>query len=181
MKVRFGTPDNGKSPALALGFLAFIIGYACCHFEIRLKWTHELIISSRPSNVTSTIFNLSCGLPYNDYHCSALLKTPNVSNYCLNDAEITSIRVLPLVSFVLQLITIYELFTLVEIRWRFYVHSLGIASALTFGVITLLFYHDSCAPTFTTSILFFTSDMLFILIILDMRAHDERRRAAGNG
>jgi hypothetical protein len=181
MKIRFGTHDNGKSPAIAFGFIAFIIGYACCHFEIRLKWTHDLIISSRLSNVTPAIFNMSCGLPYNDYHCSALSTILNASNTCLNHAQITSIRVLPLVSFVLQLITIYELFTLVEDSWRFYVHSLGIASALTFGVIILLFYHDSCAPAFTTIILFFTSDILCILTILDIRAHDERRRAAGNG
>jgi hypothetical protein len=181
MKIRFGTPDNGESPAIASGFIALIIGFGCCHVQTRLKWTHELIISSRQSNVTSTIFNLSCGLPYNDYHCSALSTTPNASNSCLNNVEITSIRVLPLVSFVLQLITIYELFTLVEVRWRFYVHSLGISSGLTFGVITLLFYHDSCAPTFTTFILFLTSWILFMLAFRDLHTHNERRRAAGNG
>jgi hypothetical protein len=181
MKIRFGTHDNGKSPAFALGFIAFIIGFGCCYIETRLKRTHDLIISSGLSNVTPAIFNMSCGLPYNDYHCSALSTMPNASNSCLNDVEIASIRVLPLASFVLQLITIYDLFTLVEDSWRFYVHSLGIASALTFGVIILLFYHDSCAPTFITFIIFLTSDILCILTILDLRAHDERRRAARNG
>jgi hypothetical protein len=181
MKIRFGTPDNGKSPAIVLGFLALTIAFPCWFLQARLKWTHDLIINSRPSNVTSTIFNVSCGLPYNDYHCSALLKTSNASKSCLNDAEIASICVLPLVSFVLQLITIYELFTLTEVRWQFSIHSLGIASALTFGVITLLFYHDSCALLFPTGVLFFTSTILCILTIVDMRAHDERRRAAHNG
>jgi hypothetical protein len=181
MKIRFGTPDNGKSPAIILGLIAFLISYACCHFQTRLKWTHDLIISSRPSNATSTIFNRWCGLPYDDYRCSALSTTPNISQYCLKDVEITSIRLLPLVTFVLQLGVIYELFTLVENRMRFFVHALGMTSGLTFAVLTVLFYHNSCAQFFTTFFLFLTSGILFILNIRDMQAHDERRRAAHNG
>jgi hypothetical protein len=181
MKIRFGTRDNGNSPALLFGFIAFLIGYACCHFQTHHKWTHDLIISSQLSNVTSTIFNLSCGLPYNDYRCSPLSTTPNISNYCLNDAEITSIRVVPLVSFVLQLGVIYELFTLVENRMRFFVHALGIISALTFAVLTVVFYHNSCAQHFTITSLLLTSGILLILLVRDVRAHRERRRDRGNG
>jgi hypothetical protein len=177
--VRFGTPENGTSSALALAFLMFLITLGCYYSAIRIKEAHELVKSSGQSNITSTIFHLPCGLPYNDYYCSALsTKSNNASNICLNDIEIKMIHVLPLALFVLQLIIIYELFTLTEVCWRIYMYSFGIASAITFGVITFVFYHNSCISLYLILILCFTTPILLLLALLNKKIHTERLRLA---
>jgi hypothetical protein len=180
MKIRFGTINSGRSPALVLGFTAFLIGYWCMHFQMRRSWSHDLILEYYPSNVTSTIFNRHCGLPYDDYRCSVLSITPNISKFCLNDAQIASIRLLPLLSFALQVWLIYELFSLSEDCVRFFLYAIGVTSVFIFAGITIVTYHDTCAQPYITMFLFLTSGILFMLVIRDLQIHQDRRRVASN-
>jgi hypothetical protein len=131
--------------------------------------------------VTSAKVNKYCGLPYDDYRCSVLSMTPNISEYCLNDAQITGARLLPLLLFVLELCLIHELFSLSEDCIRFFLYGLGITSVFTFAVIIILIYHNTCAQLCVTLFLFSTGMILFMLALRDTFAHNERRRAASNG
>ncbi len=101
MKIRFGS--NGNLTAILVAVVAFCIGVHCMYYQAHLSRSHDLILKSQPSNVTSTILNRKCGLPYDDYRCSVLSITPNISKFCLDDVQITGMRLLPLLSFVLQL------------------------------------------------------------------------------
>jgi hypothetical protein len=183
MKIRFGTTDSSESRALVLGFVMVTIDFCCWYFQLLIGWSHDLILSSRLSNMTLAKVNRhSCGLPYDDYRCSVLSITPNISQYCLNDAQITGARLLPQLLFVLQLCVIHELFSLSEDCIRFFFYALGVTSVFTFAVIIILIYHNTCAQLYVTGFLFLTGGMLFILTMCNTFAHDERRRrAAGNG
>jgi len=182
MKIRFGTTDSRESRALVLGFVIFMIGFCCWYFQLLIGWSHGLILSSRPSNTTSAKVNRHCGLPYDDYRCSVLSITPNISQYCLNDAQITGARLLPLLLFVLELCVIHELFSLDENCIRFFLYALGITSVFTFSVIIILIYHNTCAQLYVTGFLFLMSGILFMLAVRNTEIHTKRRRrAAGNG
>jgi hypothetical protein len=183
MKIRFGSTGNGKSRALLLGFVAFLIGFCCWYFQLLLSWSHRSILSSRLSNETSAKVKDYCGLSYDDYRCSVLSRTPNISEYCLNDAQITGVRLLPFLLFVLELCLIHDLFSVSEVFIRFFLYALGVTSIFIFAVITILIYHDTCANLHVIMFLFLMSGILFLLAIRDMNVHDERRRhlAADNG
>ncbi len=181
MKIRFGTTGRGESRAVILGVTVFMISFCCWYFQWCIRLYHDLILSSRLTNMTSAKVNRYCGLPYDDYRCSVLSITPNISQYCLNDAQITGARLLPLLLYVLELCLIHELFSLSEDCVRFFLYALGITSVFTFGVIIILIYHNTCAQLCVTLFLFSTGAILFMLTMRDMSAHSERRRAADNG
>jgi hypothetical protein len=182
MKIRFGTTGGGESRALIVSFVVFIIGCCCWYFQMRLSWSHDLILSSHPLNVTPGIFNRQCGHPYDDYRCSVLSMTPNISNYCLNDVQITSMRLLPLLLFVLELYLIHELFSLSEDCVRFFLYAFGVTAVFIFGVITIVIYHNTCAQQYVTVFLFWMSMILFMLAMRDMNVHNNlRRRTSDNG
>jgi len=171
MKIRFGTTDSKEARALFLGLFIFMVGLCCWYFQWLIRSSHDLILSSRLSNVTSTKVNQYCGLPYDDYRCSVLSITPNISQYCLNDAQITGARLLPLLLYVLELCVIHELFSLDENCIRFFLYALGITSVFTFSVIIILIYHNTCAQLYVTGFLFLMSGILFMLALRNTETH----------
>lgn len=180
MKIKFGSSVSTQSRHLFLVLIAFLLSQCCWYFQLRMNWSHDLILNSTVSNATSTKVNRQCGLPYANYSCSVLSATPNISQYCLNDTQIASVRLLPMLIFVLELFTIYDLFSVSEHCIRFILHVLGIISAFIFVIITILIYHNTCAQFYISLPLHTISLLVLMLTARDSQIHNQRRRASGN-
>jgi hypothetical protein len=178
MKIQFGTRLTSchAFKAFFLGFSLCIIGvFNVCFHNFFGKW-EKSILQSRNINVTRRLDVFFCDLPYDDCLCSVLSNKSDTSDNCITYAKLVASRFLPLVSFILQIFLIRELFSFNADRPRVGIYALWIASIFTFIGLTISIYWSSCYHAYISFILYVTGLSLALLSMHNsLVVHDHLR------
>jgi hypothetical protein len=181
MKIRFGTttPDGWCRP-----MLFFFSGLAVLVLSIVLlqpsNECHKSSVHSQMSNLTSSIDdNTFRRLHYEKCLCSVLSNKTENSENCITDIELQCSRILPLVSFVLQICLLRAVFTLSADFNRKLIYIAWIAALFTFIGLAIGIYWSSCYQFYITVVLIWPRLPLGLLAVHDMTLatiHDEALR-----
>jgi len=121
------------------------------------------ILDSRKVNVTNKAPVFYCDLPYDNCLCSDLTNKSHTSEKCITNIQLVGSRILPLISFLLQIFLVRELFSLSGDHRRVIIYTLWIVSILIFIGMTISIYWSSCFQVHVSLILFLTGASLWIL------------------
>jgi len=176
MKIHYGTilTTYYVFGAMLLGCVVFAIGCFNMYLQRLLGESEESILHSRGLNVTRGSEILYCFLPYDDCLCSVLSNKSNASENCITYDQLVGSRILPLVSFFLQIFLVRELFSLSGDHRIVAIFVLWIASILTFlGMIISIFW-SSCYQAHISFTLFVTGEVWCGLSFHNMLYNAER-------
>jgi hypothetical protein len=179
MKIKFGTTSNNLSRAALIGQILGI-GFSCCALQIQyvLDNAHESHLHSSMSNVTAIQMGLFCGISYDDCRCSVQSTKDEHLKNCLTDSFLLGARIFPLVSFILQICLIRDLFTFIGSHTRFVINSLGIIAVFIFVIIADGIYRSSCFHRYINGLLCATGGVLFILSFFDLLSYRDKGRSS---
>jgi membrane protein implicated in regulation of membrane protease activity len=182
MKIQFGTAMNTHSivTTFFLGFFVFAINWFNSSLLASFGESEKSILHSRKLNSTHKPDILYCDLSYDDCLCSVLLNKSNTSANCIAYDELLVSRILPLISFFLQIFLVRELFSLITDRCRAIIYVLWIASIFTLISMTISIYWSSCYHVYITFILFLTSGLLLFLSLHNLLVNADRQRSSSN-
>lgn len=178
MKIQFGSITPGES---ARSMLCTFFGLA---FLVTALATLRPFNECYKSNVHSQTFNLTASIEYNsfctvDYEkclCSVLSNKTKNSTKCITNMEFQCSRILPLVSFLLQICILRDLFTLSEGSDRQFVYTGWIISLLTFIGLAIGIYWNSCYQYNIAAALFFPWVLISFLTAYDQVKSQIRER-----
>jgi len=165
MKIQFGitlTPDHVFGSFL-LGWVVFGIVWLNFYLQSLFEESQESILRSRGLNVTNKSPLFFCVVPYDDCLCSVLSNISNTSEKCITNVELVGNRILPLISFLLQIFLVRELFSLSTDHRRVIIYALWTASTVVFIGMTTSIYLSSCYHAYITVILYLTGASLCLL------------------
>jgi len=160
IQVRLGiNPDNGLR-IIVLGYSLIGISMFSMHHLDTLQTSRESLIHSRmPTAEVGGLFE-SCSTPYDDNRCSVQLISNNHSENCLTDIEAMTGHILPLVSFVMQVCLIRELFVLRGNYSHILVNILWLVSLFTFIIVIVAAHGSTCYNVYAIGITFLTGCLL---------------------
>jgi len=176
MQIKVGATSNN---ALRIGILnGLIFGVFLpvgCYIRTVLDNSHDELVRSSMSNVTSMKNGFYCGISYDDCRCS-VQSTKNIHlKYCLTDNFLMVSHIHPLVSFVVQIFHIRDLFTIIGKHTRLVAYSLWIISLFTFVIIANGICRNSCFYRFTSYFLHLTGGLLFLRLFYMLYHKDIHR------
>jgi hypothetical protein len=176
MKIKYGTTLTSYHMlrAFFLGCVVFAIVWFNLSLQNLLGESQESILRSRGLNVTHTSTILYCDLPYDDCLCSVLLNKSDTSQNCITYVQLVESRILPLVSFFLQIFLVRELFSLSADRHRVFIYALWIASIFTFIGMTICIYWSSCYHVYITVTMYWTGASLCFLSVYNVLVNGDR-------
>ena len=182
MKIKFdGVMSNNATRAMLVGS-TLGTGFICCSFQIEysLDDSHEALLQSSMSNVTSIQSGSHCGIPYDNCLCS-VQSTQNLSlKYCLTDNFLLGSRLFPLVSFILQICLIRDLFTFSGKYSRFVVYGLWSTAVYIFVIIANGIYRSSCFHRQMNKVLCCTGGVLFLPVVFGILRYNDSVRSRSN-
>jgi hypothetical protein len=165
IKIRYDTTltEYQISRAVLLACVVVAITWLNLYLQNLVGESQESIVHSRKLNVTHITPFFYCDLPSDDCLCSVLSNISDTSEKCVTNVQIVTNRIIPLISFVLQILLVRELFSLNTDHRRVIIHTLWIASIIIFIVMTITIYLSSCYHVYTIITLYFTGGSLCIL------------------
>jgi hypothetical protein len=174
MKIKFGTTPNNATRAAFVGLTLLIICHVCFTriYDI-LDNAHEALLQSSMSNLTSIKIRLPCDIPYDNCRCSVQLAKNVFLKDCLTDDFLLRSRIFPLVSFILQVCLIRDLFTFSGKYTHFVIYILWTTAVFIFVIISNGIYGSSCFHRRAMLLLQCTGGILFILSIHDLIRQNE--------
>jgi hypothetical protein len=184
MKIHFGTPltDYHTTGAFLWGCAIFAIGWFNSHLQVSFGEAEESVLRSRGLNVTThTAPMFYCDLPYDDCRCLVLLNKSENSEKCITDIQLVGSRILPLVSFFLQIFLVRELFPFSADCPRVISCALWTTSLLIFIGMTISIYWSSCYHAHITFTLLSTGVVLCCLSLLNLMVNDQRTSDSSHG
>lgn len=117
---------------------------------------------------TTSAFFFYCNLPFNDCLCSVISNKSDTSDKCITYAALVGSRILPMISFFLQIILVREIFSFSTDCPRIVIFTLWITSIFAFIGIPISIYWNDCFQVYITIILMFTGMLLSTLGIYIM-------------
>jgi hypothetical protein len=154
MKIRFGT--NTTTYHLFRPFLFGCILYANSWFQSDLQnllgGCQKSIAHSRGLNVTRLPPLLTCGFSNEYCLCPVLLNTSNSSEKCITNVQLVASRILPLITYVLNILIVQELFSVSGDYRHVIIYTLWGTSIFIFTGITISIYWSSCSQAYITTI-----------------------------
>jgi len=167
MKIRFGTPltQYHVFGIFLLGCLTFVIGGFSGYLQSLLGDAEKSILHSRGLNVTDTSSLYFCDLPYDDCLCSVLTnKSENLDN-CISYYQLAGSRLLPLISFFLQIFLVRELFSFSADCPHFIRNALWTISLFIFIGMIISIYRNSCYHAQIVGTLVWTGGIIWFLTV----------------
>jgi hypothetical protein len=182
MKIQFGTPPTlcHVHGTILLGCIVLAISWFNVHLQSLLGEAEESILRSRGLNVTHTAANLQCDLPYDDCLCLVFVNKSGNSESCITNSQLVGSRILPLVSFFLQIFLVQELFSLNANHHHVIIYALWIVSTCTFVAMTISIYWSSCYHAYITLILGYTGGSLWFLSFHNLIVKIDRIPSSSN-
>jgi len=119
-------------------------------------------------NITSLDIRLFCEMSFDDSLCSVQSTKTKQSKYCLTDNFLFGSRIFLLVSFVLQIFLIHDLFSFSGKYVRFIVYGLWIVAVFIVIIIANGIYRDSCFHRFINGLFCLIDMLLFFLMFCDV-------------
>ena len=172
IKIKFGAfldPSKKFSAVYTFSSFGVVLFYYTVFVQFTLDKSHRMLMELSTSNVTTSWFELLCGLPYEECLCS-VQSTKNISlKDCITDRFLLGSRICPLLSFILQIILIQEVFTITGKYSRFLVKSLWISAVFIFIFIANGIYRSSCFHREISFLVSAVGGLSFLLIVFDLR------------
>jgi hypothetical protein len=179
MKIQYGaTMDMGRAAGIFfLGFVTFGVSYYNSYLHCLFGQAETSILLSRGLNVPRIAEALICDLPYDDCRCLVVSNATEKSEKCITYGQLVVSRILPLVSFFLQIILTRELFSFSGNYRRVLVYSLWIASIFIFICITIGIYYSSCYHVYITGTLFATGEVFCFIGVHNLIRNDDHQKS----
>ena len=171
IKIKYGVfldPSKTFSPVYI--FSSFAVFLFCYTISVRFTFqnSYRVLMELSSSNVTTSWCGLCCGLPYEECLCS-VQSTKNISlEDCVDDRLLLGSRICPLLSFILQILIIREVFTITGKYSRFLVKSLWISAVFIFIFIANGIYRSSCLHRAINFFVPAAGGIWFPLLIFDL-------------
>jgi hypothetical protein len=165
MKIQFRTARTGYHVCngFFLGCVVFGIVYLNADLQSLLGEAGKSILHSRGLNVTNISPLFFCDLPYEDCLCSVLSNKSDNSEKCISYHQLAGSRILPLISFFLQIFLVRELFSFSTYCPRFISSALWTTSLLSFIGIAISIYLNNCYQAYIVATLLKTGAVLCFL------------------
>jgi hypothetical protein len=182
MKIQFRTNTSLKDACYTFLFscVVYAISFFNTHLQSLFGNAEESILSSRGLNVKHISPLLYCELPYDDCLCTVLLNKSDNSEKCFTDIQLMGSRILPIVSFFLQIYLVRKLISLNSNHCRVIIYTLSIVSIFTCIGMTICIFWSSCYHVSITFTLLLTSSILWILSFYNMLVSEERFRSCSH-
>lgn len=168
MQINFGTTSNNGIRSGIFACTLFSFAYFTLESQNLLDKSHESILRSPMTNVTSFKIGFFCGIPYDDCRCSVQSKKNEHFEYCLTDNFLMGSRILPLVSLAVQIWVIRGLLSFSGKYSRFLVYVLWITAAFLFVIIANGIYRNGCFHRYINGIFSCTDILMFSLVCYDV-------------
>jgi hypothetical protein len=182
MKIQFGTPLTTChiSRAFALGCVILAIISFNLYLQNLLAESEKSILHSRGLNVTHISPFLYCDLPYDDCLCSILSNKSHSSEKCITHIQLVGSRILPFISFFLQICLVRELFSLSGDHRRVIIYALWIVPLFIFVGMIIGIYWSACYHVYITTALYSIGGPLWFLSLLNLLITEDRMRSTSN-
>lgn len=182
MKIQFGTITSVEDACYTFlfGCVVFAISFFNIHHQSQFADAEESILRLRGLNITHISPLLYCDLPYDDCLCPVLLNKSDNSEMCITDIELVGSRILPLVSFFLQICLVRKLFSLNADHRCVVIYAIWIVSIFTCIGMTICIYWSSCYHISITFTLLLTGSILWFLSLYNMAVSSEGIPSSGN-
>jgi hypothetical protein len=182
IKIQFGTPETicHVFGAIFVGSFVFALMWCTSYLQNDFGEIEKSILLARGLNVTNRPPIYYCDLPYDDCLCPILSNISDTSQKCITNAELVTSRILPLISFFLQIFLVRELFSLNTNHRRVIIYTLWFASIFTFIGMTISIYWSSCYHVHVTVILLLTGELLLFLSIHNLLVNADREASSSN-
>jgi len=150
---------DARLPALAL--FVVIIGYGnfCLRIDFQ-NFRQSIFLLSRP-NMTLADWRSLCNIPFDEYRCSVISNKFNNSTKCIKDIDAMTAHILPLVSYMLQLYFIYELFSIKGSYSHILTDIFWIVALFVFVIIAIGVHGSTCLHALTNDIIYMTGVAMF--------------------
>jgi hypothetical protein len=168
MKIKFGTTLDNVYRAMIVSTILFSFVYLTCLIHNKLDDAQKELYHSRMLNITSLNIRLFCEMSFDDCLCSVQSTKTKQSKYCLTDNFLFGSRIFLLVSFVLQIFVIHDLFSFSGKYVRFIVYGLWIVAVFIVIIIANGIYRDSCFHRFINTLFCLINILLFFLMFCDV-------------
>jgi hypothetical protein len=178
MKIQFGTTLDNVNRAMFVGFVLFMFVIPSYLIHYKLDDAQDELNRSHALNITPLDIRLFCKMSFDDSLCSAQLTKIKQSKYCLTDNFLFGSRMFIIISFVLYIVIIHDLFSFSGKYVHFIVFGLWIASAFIIIIITNGIYQDSCFHLIINRIFCPIDMILFSLMSYDIAHYSDRDRLA---
>jgi len=182
MKIQFGTPLTPKHifGSVLLGFIILAIICFNLYLQNVLAESEESILHSRGLNMTHISPFLYCELPYDDCLCSILSNKSHISEKCITRIQLVGSRVLPFISFFLQICLVRELFSLSGDHRHVIIYALWIVSVFIFVGMTIGIHWSACYHVYITAALYSTGSSLWFLSLHNLLVNEDHTRSTSN-
>jgi hypothetical protein len=183
MRIQFGPITNLDDACCTFLFGSVVFAITCfnTHLHSLFGDAEVSILRSRGLNVTRISPILYCDLPYDDCLCPVLLNKSNISENCIAYYQLVSSRILPLVSFFLQIYLVRKLFSLNADHRRVVIYALWIISIFTCIGMRICIYWSSCYQLYITLTLYLTYGILWVLCAHNIGVNMERLPSFSHG
>jgi hypothetical protein len=170
MKIQFGTKETPFAVlhTFALGFILFGLVWYNSKLQYDLGKSQETVVQFRELNVTHSSPVFYCELPYDDCLCTVLWNKSNATETCITYDQFAVSRILPLISFALQIYLVRALFSLYTAHHRIVIYALWIAFVFIFITIAISIHRSSCFQVYITLILYFTGASIWLLTLRNL-------------
>jgi hypothetical protein len=146
MKIKYDPPLTTwlAIGSFALASVVFCVCWYAADLHVLFGESVKAILQSRGLNVTNTSPVFYCQLPFDECLCSVLSNESHTSKKCITETQLISTRILPLISFVLEVCLIREFFSLSGNHRLVIISVLWIVSIFVFVGMTIGIYWSSC-------------------------------------
>jgi hypothetical protein len=182
MKIQFGTALTPfrTGNAFFWGCFIFALSWFNVYLQSLFGESEKATLLLRGLNVTNRSPIFYCDLPYEDCLCPVLLNKSDISQNCITHDELVVSRVLPLVSFLLQISLVRELFSLSADHRRIIICALWIASVFAYIGMIISISWSSCYHAYITSTLLLTGGSLWFLSLHNLMVNVDRQYPFSN-
>jgi len=174
IKIRYPF-DADKPPAayiLSCAMILLFISCAISSFNIRIENCRETIFSLSSTNTIQNSSFLKCNIPYEECRCSIISNKLKKSIECITNIQTMTAHILPVISCVLQLYLIYELFSVTG-NYSHILRDIFWIIGLFIFIIIAIFTQGNTCLYFKTSDTLFTSGCFLSVIVCWLFLHGE--------
>lgn len=132
-------------------------------FNSKIENCRRSIYSLSMNNIilNNSLLQLQCSIPYEECRCSFILNKYNNSIECITDIESIIAHMSPIVSYILQVYIIYEIFSFSEKSNYILRDVFSFVTLFIFTIIVINAHESTCSNYNTSEFLLYSSTFLY--------------------
>ena len=133
-----------------LSIVVFFLSHASLFLEMNIQASCNPLSSFSSQNMTHVNYLNTCIIPYDDCRCSVLSNKSNESIKCITDTAAIATRLLPLVSYILQIYGISTIFSFMGYYRNLLTDIFWLVALFIFVIIAICVYGSTCLHYYTS-------------------------------